>query len=122
MVSKKDTQKTAPEDFQRQIFEELKELEEQRAKEALALVQKKRKLIIGERERTRTKGWRRQEQQVHGPEGTAVLLLVLAHRPWPSTQTKQCLLPPGWRERWMRRCPNRLGRLWQREGKRLAEH
>ena len=45
MVSEKDMQKTAPEDFQRQSFEELKELEEQRATEALALVQKKHKLI-----------------------------------------------------------------------------
>ena len=45
VVSKKDMQRTTPEDCQRQIFEELKELEEQRAQEALALVQKKHKLI-----------------------------------------------------------------------------
>ena len=32
MVNKMDVQKTVPEDFQRQIFEDLKELEEQRAK------------------------------------------------------------------------------------------
>ena len=43
-----------------------------------------------------------------------MLLLVLAHRPWPSTQTKQCLFPLGWRKRWMRRCPTRLGLLRQR--------
>ena len=53
MVSKKDMQKTTSEDFQMQVFEEL---EEQRAKEVLALVQKKDKLIKweGERERART--------------------------------------------------------------------
>ena len=46
---------TAPEDCQRKMYEELK-LEEQRAKEALVLVQKKHKLIKweGERERART--------------------------------------------------------------------
>ena len=55
LVSKKDIQKGAPEKYQEKI-EELKELEEQRAKEALALVQKKHKLIKweGERERART--------------------------------------------------------------------
>ena len=48
MVNKMDMQKTVPEDFQRQIFENLKELEEQRAK--------KHKLIKweGERKRART--------------------------------------------------------------------
>ena len=43
MVRKKDMQKEAPEKYQGNIFPELKELEEQRAKEALALVQKKHK-------------------------------------------------------------------------------
>ena len=49
-------QRTAPEDCQRKIYKELKELEEQRAKEALVIVQKKHKLIKreGERERART--------------------------------------------------------------------
>ena len=56
VVSKKDMQRTAPEDSQSKNYEELKELEEQRAKEAFVLVQKKHKLIKweGERERTRT--------------------------------------------------------------------
>ena len=56
VVSKKDMQRTAPEDCQRKNYEELKELEEQRTKEALVLLQKKHKLIKweGERERTRT--------------------------------------------------------------------
>ena len=50
VVSKKDMQRTAPEDCHRKNFEE------QRAKEALVLVQKKHKLIKweGERERART--------------------------------------------------------------------
>ena len=49
-------QKTAPEKYQEKIFEKLKELEEQRTKEALELVQRKHKLIKweGERERART--------------------------------------------------------------------
>ena len=48
--------KTAPEDFQRQIFQELKELEEQKTKEVLELVQRKHMLIKweGKRERART--------------------------------------------------------------------
>ena len=59
VVSKKDMQRTAPGDCQRTIHEELKELkelEEQRAKESLLLVEKKHKLIKweGERKRART--------------------------------------------------------------------
>ena len=45
MESKMNMQKTAPKKYQEKIFEELKELEEHRAKEALALVQLKHKLI-----------------------------------------------------------------------------
>ena len=45
VVSKKGVQRTAPENCRRTIHEELKELEEQRAKEPLILVQKKHKLI-----------------------------------------------------------------------------
>ena len=54
MVSKRDMQKKHPK--QEKIFEEFKELEEQRAKEALELVQKNHMLIKweGERETTRT--------------------------------------------------------------------
>ena len=49
-------QRTPPEDCQRKLYEELKELEEHRTKEALVLVQKKHRLIEweGERERART--------------------------------------------------------------------
>ena len=56
VVSKKDTQRTAPEGCQRKNYEALKELEEQRAKEALVLVQKKHKLKKweGERRKGRT--------------------------------------------------------------------
>ena len=63
VVSKKDMQRTAPEDCQRKIYEELKEVEEKRAKEALVLVQKKHKLI---------KDWRWQVQRVHGLECSSI--------------------------------------------------
>ena len=55
MESKINMQETVPEKCHEKIFEELKELEEQRTKEVLELVQKKRKLIKceGERERAR---------------------------------------------------------------------
>ena len=55
MEVKMNMQKTTPEVFQRQIFQELTELGEQRTKEALQLVQRKHKLIKfeGERERPR---------------------------------------------------------------------
>ena len=64
-ASKKDMQKEAPEKYQETILEILKELEEQRAKEALALVQKKHVLIKCESEREGKgsgKGCRRQVQ------------------------------------------------------------
>ena len=56
MVSKKDMQRTAPEDCQRTNYEELKELEKHRATAALVLMQNKHKLIKleGEREIART--------------------------------------------------------------------
>ena len=53
-------QKVAPEDFEREIFQELKELEEQKTQEALELV--KRKVLRNERECCR--GWICQGQQV----------------------------------------------------------
>ena len=65
MVSKRDMQKEAPEKYQEKIFEDFKELEEQRAKEALALVQKKHMLIKWEGERERQgpcEGWRSREE------------------------------------------------------------
>ena len=43
-------QKTAPEDFQWQIFQEIQELKEQKTKEALELVLRKHKLIKWEGE------------------------------------------------------------------------
>ena len=56
MQGKMNMQKPAFQDFQRQIFQELNEREEQTTKEALELVQRKHKLIKweGERERART--------------------------------------------------------------------
>ena len=93
MVSKKDRQKVAPEDFQRQIFQKFKELEEQKTKEVLELKQRKHKLFkwVGERRKGQgsRKGWRCREQQVHGLEATTVPLVVLAHLPWPSTRMAQ---------------------------------
>ena len=55
VVSKRDMQKEAPKKYRDKVFEEFKELEGQRAKEALELVQKKHMLIKweGERERAR---------------------------------------------------------------------
>ena len=41
VVNKRDMQKEAPKKYQDKLFEEFKELEEQRAKEALKLVHKK---------------------------------------------------------------------------------
>ena len=50
MVSKRDMQKEAPKNYQENVFEEFLELEEQRAKEALELVQKKHMLTkVGRR-------------------------------------------------------------------------
>ena len=59
---KMNMQKAAPEDFQEQVFEERKELEEQKTKEALELVQRKHMLIkwVKGREQGRCKGWSRQ--------------------------------------------------------------
>ena len=44
-------QKLAPEDFQRQIFQELKKLEQQKTKEALELLGREEKLVKLENER-----------------------------------------------------------------------
>ena len=50
MVSKRDMQKEAPQNYQENVFEEFLELEEQRAREALELVQKKHMLTkVGRR-------------------------------------------------------------------------
>ena len=56
MERKINMQRTAPEKFIEKIFEELEELEEQRTREALELVQRKHNFVKweGERERTRT--------------------------------------------------------------------
>ena len=111
-VSKQDMQRTAPEDCQRQIFEELKELEERRAKESLALLQKKQADQVGRRKgkgQGPCKGWRRQEQLVHGLDASTILLLVRAHLPWSFTQMKECRLPLTWRKMQMMQRPYRLG-------------
>ena len=67
-------------------------LEEKRAKEALALVQKKHMLIKYEGERERARTMRRLEESrgiVHGPEATTVLLWFLLIVPGP------CFLQDG---------------------------
>ena len=55
VVSKTDMQKEAPKKYQEKVFEGFKELEDQRAKEALELVQKKHMLIKCEGERKERK-------------------------------------------------------------------
>ena len=80
-------QKTAPEDFQRQIFQELKELEEQKTKEALELAQRKHKLIKWEDERERARAPAKigvvNGSRSVDPEATTIPPLVRAHPPWP---------------------------------------
>ena len=49
VVNKRDMQKAAPKKCQEKMFEEFKELEEQRAREALELVQKKHMLTKDKR-------------------------------------------------------------------------
>ena len=61
VVIMKDMQRTASEDCQRKIDEELKELEGQRAKEALVHVRTSQKLIKMEDERERTRTMERLE-------------------------------------------------------------
>ena len=53
ILRKRNVQKEAPKKYQEKVFEEFKELEEQRAKEALVLVQRKRMLVKWEGERER---------------------------------------------------------------------
>ena len=55
MESKKSLQKVAPEEFQRQIFQELKELGEQKSKADLELLGRKRKLEKLEKEIVRAR-------------------------------------------------------------------
>ena len=88
MEGQMNLQKVAPEDFQRQIFQELKELEEQKIKEALELAQRKHKLIKWEGERERARTLQRLESsravgQWSGP--TTIPPLVRAHLLWPLT-------------------------------------
>ena len=84
-------QKTAPEKYQEKTFEEFKELEGQRAKEALELVQRKHKLIKceGERERARTMQ-RLEASRTIGPwSGAQDNPLVRVHLPGLSHGTRR---------------------------------
>ena len=62
----------------------------------------------------RRKGKGKDHAKVGGVKPLQFLLWFLLIVLGLSTQTKQCLPPPGWRKRWMRRCPYRLGLLWQK--------
>ena len=55
VVNKTDMQKEASKKYQEKMFEEFKEVEEQRAKEALELMQKKHMLTKWEAERERAR-------------------------------------------------------------------
>ena len=55
MEGKMNMQKVAPEDVQRQIFQEKKQLEEEKTKEALEIVQKKHKWMKWEAEKKRAR-------------------------------------------------------------------
>ena len=67
MESTKSLQKVALEEFQRKIFQELKELEEQKSKEVLELLGRKHKLGKLEKERDRARML--QEREPSGAEG-----------------------------------------------------
>ena len=81
MEGKMNMQKVAPEDFQRQIFQELKELEEQKTKEALELVHWKHKLIKweGDRQRTRLESSRAVGQWSGGHDNSSSSLAFDTH-------------------------------------------
>ena len=67
MESKKSLQKVALEEFQREIFQDLTELEEQKSKEALELLGRKHKLGKLKKERDRARML--QEREPSGAEG-----------------------------------------------------
>ena len=100
------------------IFEDLKELEEQKTKEALELVKRKHKLVTWEGERERARMLQRLESSRAAGQPSTIPPMGRARLSWHWTQTKRCLLPPRWRKTWMWRCPNHLGLLWQRRRKR----
>ena len=86
MVSKKDMQRTAPVDCQMKIYEELKELEEQRTKEALVPVQKAQVDEDGRRKRkgnnhAKTGGDKYNESMIWRPGMFVVRILFLVFLP-----------------------------------------
>ena len=127
MVSKKDMRKAAPEKYQEKIFEEFKELEEQRAKEALALVQKKHKLIKWEGEKGKGKhhakvgGVKSNWSMVWTPRLFSFCFLPIVLGPLPHRRSNVCFLQDGARGgcgdvRIVLVCSGKG------EGKRLVEH
>ena len=81
MEGKMNVQKVAPEKYQRNNFQELKELDN---------VKRKYKLVKWEGERERAR------MILIFPEPWRVLFLVLAHLSWHLTRMKQCPRLPGW--------------------------
>ena len=98
MEGKMRLQKVAPEEIQRQIFQVLIELEEQKTKEVLEQLGRKHKLGRLEKERNRARML--QAMEPSGVEGGFTGAVgsppfVLAHLPCHMTRMKQCPLPPG---------------------------
>ena len=96
MESKKSLQKVALEEFQREIFQDLKEFEEQKSKEALELLGRKHKLLKLEKERDRVRMLQ---------EGQKVILML------PQTVLPFVLARPLGRMTWMKQCPRPPGSL-----------
>ena len=92
MESKKSLQKFALEEFQREIFQDLKELG-QKSKEALELLGRKHKLGKLEKERDRAR-MLQEGQKVISMLPQTVLPFVLARFLGRMTWMKQCPRPP----------------------------
>ena len=96
MEGKMSMQRVASEDFQRQIFQELQELEEQKTKEALELVKRVHKLVKWEGEREASKD--DTGMGLSGAVGhcSGALDNSIGSSAWHMTRMKQCPRPPGW--------------------------
>ena len=70
-------QKVAPEKCQKKIFEELKELEEQKTREALELFQRKHKLVKWEGEMERARILQEMELSIFRSFGQFLLWFLL---------------------------------------------
>ena len=91
VMSKRDMQKEAPKKYQVKVFQKPKELEEQRAEEALGLVQKKQMLIMWkakEKEQHVCKDWEERGRLSVGMTLEAICLGRCARPPWHVTGKK----------------------------------